>query len=101
MFYNFDLINNFNILLSINSINSTYNILIFILLSLFSAIFLDIIYGELPTKIHPVVFIGSIISFFKNIFIKIKNKWSGLFFNIVYMYCFNCIINYIILFIFI
>ena len=66
MFYNFDLINNFNILLSINSINSTYNILIFILLSLFSAIFLDIIYGELPTKIHPVVFIGSIISFFKN-----------------------------------
>ena len=51
MFYNFDLINNFNILLSINSINSTYNILIFILLSLFSAIFLDIIYGELPTKI--------------------------------------------------
>ena len=73
MFYNFDLINNFNILLSINSINSTYNILIFILLSLFSAIFLDIIYGELPTKIHPVVFIGSIISFFKNKFIKIKN----------------------------
>ena len=73
MFYNFDLINNFNILLSINSINSTYNILIFILLSLFSAIFLDIIYGELPTKIHPVVFIGSIISFFKNIFIKIRN----------------------------
>ena len=65
MFYNFDLINNFNILLSINSINSTYNILIFILLSLFSAIFFDIIYGELPIKIHPVVFIGSIISFFR------------------------------------
>ena len=100
MFYNFDLINNFNILLSINSINSTYNILIFILLSLFSAIFLDIIYGELPTKIHPVVFIGSIISFFKNIFIN-KKQMVWFIFNIVYMYCFNCIINYIILFIFI
>ena len=109
MFYNFDLINNFNILLSINSINSTYNILIFILLSLFSAIFLDIIYGELPTKIHPVVFIGSIISFFKNIFIKIKNKWSGLFLTLstcivstvlliilFYLFSFNIIIFYIL-----
>ena len=38
MFYNFDLINNFNILLSINSINSTYNILIFIL---FGGIFMS------------------------------------------------------------
>ena len=92
MFYNFDLINNFNILLSINSINSTYNILIFILLSLFSAIFLDIIYGELPTKIHPVVFIGSIISFFKNIFIKIKNKWSGLFLTLS-----TCIVSTVLL----
>ena len=109
MFYNFDLINNFNILLSINSINSTYNILIFILLSLFSAIFLDIIYGELPTKIHPVVFIGSIISFFKNIFIKIKNRWSGLFLTLstcivssvlliilFYLFSFNIIIFYIL-----
>ena len=109
MFYNFDLINNFNILLSINSINSTYSILIFILLSLFSAIFLDIIYGELPTKIHPVVFIGSIISFFKNIFIKIKNKWSGLFLTLstcivstvlliilFYLFSFNIIIFYIL-----
>ena len=92
MFYNFDLINNFNILLSINNINSTYNILIFILLSLFSAIFLDIIYGELPTKIHPVVFIGSIISFFKNIFIKIKNKWSGLFLTLS-----TCIVSTVLL----
>ena len=104
MFYNFDLINNFNILLSINSINSAYNILIFILLSLFSAIFLDIIYGELPTKIHPVVFIGSIISF-----IKIKNRWSGLFLTLstcivssvlliilFYLFSFNIIIFYIL-----
>ena len=85
------------------------SILIFILLSLFSAIFLDIIYGELPTKIHPVVFIGSIISFFKNIFIKIKNKWSGLFLTLstcivstvlliilFYLFSFNIIIFYIL-----
>ena len=35
MFYNFDLINNFNILLSINSINSTY-INIYIIIIIFS-----------------------------------------------------------------
>ena len=35
-------------------------------------------FGELPTRIHPVVIIGSIIDFFKKIFIGIKNKLSGL-----------------------
>ncbi|WP_295113864.1 cobalamin biosynthesis protein [uncultured Methanobrevibacter sp.] len=39
---------------------------------------IDVIFGELPGRIHPVVIIGSIINFFKNIFIKIKNKLSGL-----------------------
>ena len=62
MYYTFDLINNFNIF---NNINFSYNILIFILFSLFLAISFDIAYGELPTKIHPVVLIGSVISFFK------------------------------------
>lgn len=76
MYYTFDLINNFNIF---NNINFSYNILIFILFSLFLAISFDITYGELPTKIHPVVMIGSVISFFKIRFIKITNKWSGLF----------------------
>ena len=52
MYYTFDLINNFNIF---NNINFSYNILIFILFSLFLAISFDIAYGELPTKIHPVV----------------------------------------------
>ena len=60
------------------NINFTFNILIFILLSLLLAIIFDVIYGEIPTKIHPVVLIGSIISFFKDKFIKIKNKSSGL-----------------------
>lgn len=39
---------------------------------------LDVMFGELPGKIHPVVIIGSIISFFKKIFIKIRNRFSGL-----------------------
>ncbi len=39
---------------------------------------IDIIFGELPGKIHPVVIIGSIIGFFKNMFISIKNRFSGL-----------------------
>lgn len=56
----------------------TFNILIFILSSLLLAIVFDVIYGEIPTKIHPVVLTGSVISFFKNKFIKIKNKSSGL-----------------------
>lgn len=50
----------------------------FIILALLFSLAIDVIFGELPTKIHPVVIIGSIISFFKNIFIKIKNKFSGL-----------------------
>ena len=39
---------------------------------------IDVIFGELPAKIHPVVIIGSLITFFKRIFIKIKNRLSGL-----------------------
>ncbi len=50
----------------------------FIMLALLFSLAIDVILGELPTKIHPVVIIGSIISFFKKIFINIKNKLSGL-----------------------
>ena len=39
---------------------------------------IDIIFGELPTRIHPVVIIGSIIGFFKNVLIRFKSKLSGL-----------------------
>lgn len=85
MYYTFDLINNFNIF---NNINFSYDILIFILFSLFLAISFDIAYGELPTKIHPVVMIGSVISFFKIRFIKIKNRWSGLFLTVA-----TCIVS--------
>lgn len=104
----FELLNNFFIFSSIGNINFTFNILIFILLSLFLAIVFDIIYGEIPTKIHPVVLIGSLISFFKNIFIKINSRWSGLFLTIatcfvssvfLFIFCYLCSFNIIIFYI--
>ena len=56
----------------------SFNLFIFIILALLISIIIDIVYGELPTKIHPVIIIGNFISFFKNIFIKITNRLSGL-----------------------
>lgn len=50
----------------------------FIIISLLLSLAIDVIFGELPTKAHPVVIMGSIIAFFKNIFIKIENRLSGL-----------------------
>lgn len=50
----------------------------FIILALLLSLAIDVVFGELPTRIHPVVIIGSIIGFFKNIFIKIKGRISGL-----------------------
>lgn len=50
---------------------------LFILLILIVSLVIDLIYGELPTKIHPVVIIGMIISFFKKNFIQINSRWSG------------------------
>ncbi|WP_299526435.1 cobalamin biosynthesis protein [uncultured Methanobrevibacter sp.] len=107
MLHNIDFIN--NLYFTYSNINFTFNILIFILLSLLLAIFIDIIYGELPTKIHPVVLIGSLISFFKNRFIKINNKWSGFLLTLfvcsissviliilLYLFSFNIIIFYLI-----
>ena len=70
----------------------------FILLTLLISLLIDLIYGELPTKIHPVVIIGKIISFFKNIFIKYKNKLSGLFTTLLTVICCSFILLIIMLF---
>lgn len=56
----------------------SFELFIFIILSLILAIAIDVIFGELPTRIHPVVIIGLLTNFFKSIYIKIKNKLSGL-----------------------
>ncbi len=52
---------------------------LFTLLILIISLIIDLLYGELPTRIHPVVIIGRFIDFFKKIFIKMNNRWSGLF----------------------
>ena len=55
-----------------------FDLFSFIISTLVFAIIFDIIIGELPSKIHPVVIIGKIIDFFTDLFIKIRNKISGL-----------------------
>lgn len=54
------------------------NLFLFIISALIVSIAIDVILGELPTRIHPVVIMGSLISFFKDKFIKIRNRFSGL-----------------------
>ena len=54
--------------------NSIYMLLTILLFSLA----IDLVLGEFPVQIHPVVWIGKIISFFKDILIKYDNKASGL-----------------------
>ena len=59
------------------NINSL-NLFLFIILALLFSLAIYVIYGELLGRIHTVVIYGSIINFFKNIFIKIKNRLSDL-----------------------
>ena len=56
----------------------SFDLFLFVILTLMISFAIDMIFGELPGRIHPVVIIGSIIDFFKRIFIKISNKTSGL-----------------------
>ena len=85
------------ILANVTSIVS-FKLFLFVILTLVVSFAIDMLFGELPGKIHPVVIIGSIINFFKNIFIKIKNKTSGL---LVVLFVFGIIsvIIYLIYFI--
>lgn len=73
----------------------SFELFIFIILTLVVSLAIDLIYGELPVKIHPVVIIGNIIDFFKKQFIGIKNRLSGLF-VVVCVYLSIYIILYII-----
>ena len=85
------------------------NLFNFIIFALLFSIAIDVIFGELPGKIHPVVIIGSIISFFKKMFIGIRNRWSGfllvlcttvcvslILFKIFYISNFNIVLLFII-----
>ncbi len=58
---------------------TSFELFLFIIFALLASLLIDIVFGELPTKIHPVVIIGSLIGYFKKTFIGIKNRFSGLF----------------------
>lgn len=93
--------------MKINSIINL-NLFVFVVLALILALAIDIIFSELPTRIHPVVIIGSFTNFFKRQFINIKNRLSGLLVVIcvclisafiLYIIYFICSFNVILLFI--
>ena len=50
---------------------------LFVIFTFLLSLAIDVILGELPGRVHPVVIMGSIINFFKDIFINIRNRLSG------------------------
>lgn len=56
---------------------SSFNLFLFIIFALIFSLAIDVLFGELPGRIHPVVIMGSIINFFKKMFIGIRNRSSG------------------------
>ena len=58
--------------------SSSLTMFCFVVLALILSLAIDIIFGELPTRIHPVVIVGSFIDFFKKAFINVKGRISGL-----------------------
>ena len=68
----------YNTIISLNTNDIvSLNLFFFIVLGLLFSLAMDVIFGELPAKIHPVVIIGSLINFFKSMFISMKNRFSG------------------------
>ena len=50
---------------------------LFVIFTFLLSLAIDVILGELPGRVHPVVIMGSIINFFKDMFINIRNRLSG------------------------
>jgi adenosylcobinamide-phosphate synthase len=70
-----------------------------ILLIIIIAVVIDLLFGELPTKIHPVVFIGRIITIFnefKEKYPLINKKITGAFLTIFLILLFSLIFAFII-----
>jgi len=82
---------------NMNSVVS-FELFCFVVFAFLLSLVIDIIFGELPTRIHPVIIVGSLINFFKNVFIKIKNKMSGLL-VIIGVCCVSSVILFIIYYI--
>ena len=59
--------------------NNPLDIFLFVMITFLFSLAIDVFFGELPSKIHPVVIFGAIINKAKSIFIKIRNRFSGLF----------------------
>lgn len=62
------------------------------------AIFLDLLWGELPSKIHPVVLMGKIIDLLKPHLSLYKNKLSGMFLTGILLILFTIPTHFIIQF---
>ncbi|SDA56141.1 cobalamin biosynthesis protein [Methanobrevibacter millerae] len=73
-----------------------FEVFLFIVVTLIVSLAIDLIFGELPTKIHPVVIIGKIIEKFKSMFIAMKNRLSG-FLTTTFTIIVSCLILLIIM----
>ena len=72
---------------------------LFVIFTFLLSLAIDVILGELPGRVHPVVIMGSIINFFKDMFINIRNRLSG----VLTVLCAGivlCILLFVIYFIF-
>lgn len=54
-----------------------------ILFVILIAVIIDILFGELPSKIHPVVLMGNLINIFKKNLSKYNNKVTGIFLTVI------------------
>lgn len=59
-----------------------------IFITLLISIIIDLLIGELPTKLHPVVWMGKLIDLFKPILNRIKNRLSGVILTLVLLVIF-------------
>jgi adenosylcobinamide-phosphate synthase len=59
-----------------------------LLLIIILAIFMDLVWGELPSSIHPVVLMGKAIDILKPHLLKIKNKSSGVYLTLILLVLF-------------
>lgn len=67
-----------------------------ILIILVTAIIIDLLIGELPSKIHPVVLMGNLIAYLKKYLIKYNNKLTGILITIIILLVFNILFAFII-----
>ena len=72
---------------------------LFVIFTFLLSLAIDVILGELPGMVHPVVIMGSIINFFKDMFINMRKRLSG----VLTVLCAGivlCILLFVIYFIF-